>query len=59
MNRYEKLNKVRFLIDDFKESMEGIPYTDIKEYQEEFKEYIWKEYNVVIDFGEGNVIIDY
>ena len=51
----QKINKVRFLIGEFEESMEGLPWIDIKQYQDEFKEYIWKEYEVEIEFIDGKI----
>lgn len=51
----EKMNKVRFLVEEFEESMEGLPWIDIKQYQEEFKDYIWKEFEVELEFIDGRI----
>lgn len=49
MINYNKiLNKIHMFYDD----MEGLPYEDVLEYQEQFEEELFNEYGIEIDLSD-------
>lgn len=56
MDKQKEL-KVKNKIDKFIDKTEGLPYLDIREYQEEFEDYLWNKYNIEIMFDADEITI--
>ena len=57
MDKQKEL-KVKNKIDKFKDNIDGLPYVDIKEYQEDFRDYLWDKFNIEVIFDADEIIID-
>jgi len=55
MINYSKiLNKIYLFYDE----MEGLPSEDVREYQEQFEEELYKEYGIDVDLSDNIQFID-